>query len=75
MTVRILAMDNGIPECIEALAQEARVPCQVSLEEFMACAVGGCAGCTVRVTTPSGSAMKRVCVDGPVFDAQAVFTA
>ena len=34
----------------------------------MACAVGGCAGCTVRVNTPDGPAMKRVCVDGPVFD-------
>jgi dihydroorotate dehydrogenase electron transfer subunit len=30
------------------------VPCQVSLEEFMACAVGGCAGCTVKVNTPDG---------------------
>jgi dihydroorotate dehydrogenase electron transfer subunit len=49
------------------------VPCQVSLEEFMACAVGGCAGCTVKVTTPEGPAMKRVCVDGPVFDARSVF--
>ncbi|MCC6173312.1 MAG: dihydroorotate dehydrogenase electron transfer subunit, partial [Gammaproteobacteria bacterium] len=46
---------------------------QVSLEEFMACAVGGCAGCVVRVRTPDGPAMKRVCVDGPVFDAEAVF--
>jgi len=44
-----------------------------SLEEFMACAVGGCAGCTVKVQTPDGPAMKRVCVDGPVFDARAVF--
>jgi dihydroorotate dehydrogenase electron transfer subunit len=51
------------------LAQEFDLPCQVSLEEFMACAVGGCAGCTVRITTPDGPAMKRVCVDGPVFDA------
>ena len=34
----------------------------------MACAVGGCAGCTVKVMTPDGPAMKRVCVDGPVFD-------
>lgn len=49
------------------------VPCQVSLEEFMACAVGGCAGCAVEVVTPDGRAMKRVCVDGPVFDAAAVF--
>ena len=32
-----------------------------------------CAGCTVRVNTPDGPAMKRVCVDGPVFDARAVF--
>ena len=49
------------------------VPCQVSLEEFMACAVGGCAGCAVPVVTDQGVAMKRVCVDGPVFDANVVF--
>jgi dihydroorotate dehydrogenase electron transfer subunit len=56
-----------------ALARRHGVPCQVSLEEFMACAVGGCAGCTVEVRTPQGPAMKRVCVDGPVFDAYSVF--
>jgi dihydroorotate dehydrogenase electron transfer subunit len=55
------------------LARRFGVPCQVSLEEFMACAVGGCAGCTVEVRTPEGPAMKRVCVDGPVFDAYSVF--
>jgi len=54
------------------LAREFDLPCQVSLEEFMACAVGGCAGCTVRITTPEGPAMKRVCVDGPVFDASLI---
>lgn len=54
------------------LAREFGLPCQVSLEEFMACAVGGCAGCAVRIDTPQGPAMKRVCVDGPVFDAAAV---
>lgn len=57
------------------LAQEFGIPSQVSLEEFMACAVGGCAGCTVEVTTPDGPAMKRVCVDGPVFDGASVFPA
>jgi dihydroorotate dehydrogenase electron transfer subunit len=56
-----------------ALAAEFDLPCQVSLEEYMACAVGGCAGCAVAVRTPEGVAMKRVCVDGPVFDARAVF--
>ena len=56
-----------------ALARRFSLPCQVSLEEFMACAVGGCAGCAVEVHTPSGRTMKRVCVDGPVFEAQSVF--
>lgn len=66
----------GPTPMLAAAAQLARryaVPCQVSLEEFMACGVGGCAGCTVRVRTPQGDAMKRVCVDGPVFDALSVF--
>jgi dihydroorotate dehydrogenase electron transfer subunit len=66
----------GPTPMLKAAAQLARrygLPCQVSLEEFMACAVGGCAGCTVEVRTASGPAMKRVCVDGPVFDAYAVF--
>lgn len=66
----------GPTRMLEAAAVVARcfdVPCQVSLEEFMACAVGGCAGCTVLVQTETGPAMKRVCVDGPVFDSRAVF--
>jgi dihydroorotate dehydrogenase electron transfer subunit len=60
-------------EAVAALARELGLPCQVSLEELMACAVGGCAGCVVEVKTPEGPAMKRVCVDGPVFDAEEVF--
>jgi dihydroorotate dehydrogenase electron transfer subunit len=55
------------------LARKFRLPVQVSLEEYMACAVGGCAGCAVEVQTPRGLAMQRVCVDGPVFDGYAVF--
>lgn len=62
-------------EAVAALAREFDLPCQASLEEYMACAVGGCAGCTVLVRTPDGPAMKRVCVDGPVFDAATVFPA
>ncbi|MBA5249364.1 MAG: dihydroorotate dehydrogenase electron transfer subunit [Gammaproteobacteria bacterium] len=58
---------------VAKLAEEYDLPCQVSLEEYMACAVGGCAGCVVQVQTEQGLAMKRVCVDGPVFDARTVF--
>lgn len=59
-------------KAVAELAAHHDLPCQVSLEEFMACAVGGCAGCAVEVTTPDGPAMQRVCVDGPVFDAASV---
>ena len=59
---------------VAALARHLGLPCQVSLEEYMACGVGGCAGCTVEVDTDDGLAMKRVCVDGPIFDAAHVFT-
>ena len=59
-------------KAVAALAASYELPCQVSLEEFMACAVGGCAGCAVEINTPEGPAMKRVCVDGPVFDAATV---
>jgi len=59
-------------KAVANLAAHYNLPCQVSLEEFMACAVGGCAGCAVKINTPDGEAMKRVCVDGPVFDAATV---
>jgi dihydroorotate dehydrogenase electron transfer subunit len=59
-------------KAVAALAAKYQLPCQVSLEEFMACAVGGCAGCAVNINTPEGEAMKRVCVDGPVFEASTV---
>jgi dihydroorotate dehydrogenase electron transfer subunit len=55
-----------------ALARDYGLPGQLSLEEYMACAVGGCAGCVVEIITPDGPAMKRVCVDGPVFTAESV---
>lgn len=60
-------------EAVVGVARDYRLPVQVSLEEFMACAVGGCAGCVVEVATAAGAAMKRVCVDGPVFDGYSVF--
>ncbi len=58
---------------VSQMAHRYDLACQVSLEEYMACAVGGCAGCTVLVETEQGPGMKRVCVDGPVFEAASVF--
>ena len=46
------------------------VSCQVSLETPMACGIGICFSCVTRVKTPDGGwDYRRVCVDGPAFDA------
>ena len=60
-------------KAVAKLARDFDLPCQVALEEYMACGIGGCAGCTVLLQTADGPAMKRVCVDGPVFDARQVY--
>jgi dihydroorotate dehydrogenase electron transfer subunit len=60
-------------QAVARLAHAHGLPAQVCLEEYMACGVGGCAGCAVAVHGTEGVAMKRVCVDGPVFAAASVF--
>jgi dihydroorotate dehydrogenase electron transfer subunit len=51
------------------LAGERGIPCQVSLETPMACGVGICFSCVTKVKTGEGWDYRRVCIDGPVFDA------
>ncbi len=67
----------GPTQMLEAVADFAKryqIPCHVSLEEHMACAVGGCAGCVVPYKENNKvTAMKRVCVDGPIFNAENIF--
>jgi dihydroorotate dehydrogenase electron transfer subunit len=73
-TVQVFACGpTPMLKAVAKLARELDLPCQVALEEYMACGIGGCAGCTVLLQTPDGPAMKRVCVDGPVFDARQVY--
>ena len=53
-----------------ALAQD--IPCQLSLEQRMACGIGACLGCAVKIRGEAGEAYKHVCKDGPVFWAKDV---
>ncbi len=54
---------------IAAVAAEFNIPCQVSMEERMACGIGACLGCAVRM---KDGTMKHVWKDGPVFNAEEV---
>lgn len=62
----------GPPEMLKTMSQISKkhdLSCQISLEESMACGVGACWGCAVKF---DNGGYKRVCIDGPVFDAREV---
>ena len=49
------------------------IPCQVSLENQMACGVGACLGCVIKAKDADGRVIyRRVCREGPVFDANVI---
>ena len=59
---------------VRALALEKNIPCQISLEEKMACGLGVCLGCAVKTAASSKDAPEywHVCKAGPVFQAKDV---
>jgi len=54
---------------VDAIARERELPHQVSLEAPMACGIGVCLSCVVPVATGDGWSYRRICREGPVFDA------
>ncbi len=60
---------------VKAAAEEMGAKAYISLEERMACGVGACLGCVVKtknVDEHSQVKNKRICTEGPVFDAEEV---
>lgn len=51
---------------VSDFARKLKVPCWISIERLMACGVGACLSCVVM----SSEGYKRVCCDGPIFDAK-----
>lgn len=51
-------------------AEKHKIPCQVSMEQTMACGVGACMGCVVKTKSEPGYA--RVCKEGPVFESKTI---
>src|SRR4051794_24232997 len=58
----------GMLRAVSAIAAEAELPCQVAVEESMACGIGFCMTCVLPVLGDDGiTRMVRSCVEGPVF--------
>ena len=59
-------------KAVAAVCREAGKPCRISLEERMACGIGACLVCAVRVRKNGEEVMQHVCKNGPVFNAEEV---
>lgn len=60
---------------IKEYAEEKGIEAQISLEERMACGIGACLGCVCKSKEKDHHTHvhnKRICADGPVFDAREV---
>lgn len=57
-----------------AIAEQTNIPCQVSMERMMACGIGLCQSCAVRVKQEKQEdpEYRLCCQDGPVFDSRRV---
>ena len=64
---------DGMLKSVAQIATEFHIPAQLALENRMACGVGACLGCVLKLKSPDGeSEYKRVCIEGPIFDAQEI---
>ncbi len=63
---------NRLLQLMKRLGKEFGVPGQAAMEQIMACALGPCYICVRTFEVKGKKEMRRVCVDGPVFDLQEV---
>lgn len=65
---------HGMLKALAAIGKRNNVPCQVSLEGYMACGMGACLGCVCEGAGHSAKTpdYRCVCTDGPVFDASEI---
>lgn len=52
---------------LQKIALELEIPCEISVEERMACGVGACLGCAIKLVDGDTWTYGHVCKNGPVF--------
>ncbi|SMP44486.1 dihydroorotate dehydrogenase electron transfer subunit [Anoxynatronum buryatiense] len=63
---------HAMLENVAKVCGEAGIDAWISMEEKMACGIGACLGCVVRIRDEMGSHYEKACLDGPVFKASEV---
>lgn len=61
---------NRLLQLMKRVAREHRIPGQAAMEQIMACGLGPCYICVRTFERHGKKEMRRVCIEGPVFDLQ-----
>ena len=61
---------NRLMQLMKRLGREHAIPGQMAMEQIMACGLGPCYICVRTFEVNGKKEMRRVCVEGPVFDLQ-----
>jgi dihydroorotate dehydrogenase electron transfer subunit len=80
---RLPALDRGgvqlytcgpdrMMDAVVRIARREKLPCEVSMERHMGCALGACGACVTKVKTEDGADWRysRICMEGPTYDEQ-----
>ena len=59
-------------KAVAKIAEEFKVPAELSMDEHMCCGMGVCLTCVIPVKTADGWEYQRMCTEGPVFDSREV---
>lgn len=57
---------------VAQMATKYGIKCEICMEKVMACGIGVCRGCAIKVKKEGMIINKTVCKDGPVFDASEI---
>jgi dihydroorotate dehydrogenase electron transfer subunit len=61
---------NRLMQLMKRLGKEHGIPGQVAMEQIMACGLGPCYVCVKTFEVAGEKVLRRVCIEGPVFDLQ-----
>ena len=61
---------NRLMQLMRRLGKQHGIPGQVAMEQVMACGLGPCYVCVRTFEVDGRKELRRVCIDGPVFDLQ-----
>jgi len=61
---------NRLMQLMKRVARQHGIPGQVAMEQVMACGLGPCYVCVRTFEVNGRKELRRVCIEGPVFDLQ-----